>query len=97
MSKKPIFKPGNSTRLNFGDEVLNDNIHWRNTLLELLRYSDYSLDNIADLIQCSLGALLLVINHNDSSLLNFKQGARLLTMHETSTNFRQYGNLRKCK
>ena len=97
MSKTPIFKPGNSTSLKFGDEVLNGSIHWRNTLLELLRYSDYSLNNIMDLIDCSLNALLLVINRNDSSLLTFKQGARLLTMHASATNFKKYGNLRICE
>lgn len=86
MTNKPIFKPGNSTSCKLGDEVLNANIHWRNTLLELLRYSDYTLGNIAEKLVCSVSALLLVLNYNDSSLLNFKQGARLLTMHDKAIN-----------
>lgn len=82
MSKQPIFKPGQSTALQFGDELLNGNIHWRNTLLEVLRYTDDNLFDIANTLKCSVNALMVILNHNDSSFINFKQGARLLTLHD---------------
>lgn len=90
MTNKPTFKPGNSTSLKFGNEILNGNIHWRNTLLELLRYSDYNLSEIAELLECTVNALLLVLNYNDSSMLGFKQGARLLTLHDAAMNSKEH-------
>ncbi|MBY0378642.1 MAG: hypothetical protein K2Q33_08795 [Gammaproteobacteria bacterium] len=80
--KKPEFKPGKSAALLFGNELLNGNIQWRNSLLEVMRYSDYNFDDVSELLQCSNDALLLIVNQNDPSLLGFKQGARLVTLHE---------------
>lgn len=82
MFKKPAFKPGKSAALKFGNEILNGNVNWRNSLLELLLYSDYTLDHIMTALSCSQEALLLIINYSDASLLDFKQGARLLMMHD---------------
>lgn len=82
INNKPEFKPGKSVALQFGDEILNGNIHWRNSLLEVMRYGDYALDEVSQLLQCPSEALLLIITHNDPSLLDFKQGARLVTLNE---------------
>lgn len=83
-NKKPEFKPGDTTMLQFGKEILNGNVEWRNALLELLRYSDDTLESVMSVLECSQEALLLILNSGDSSLLDFKQGARLLMLHDAA-------------
>ncbi len=81
MSDKPEFKPGNTVALQFGKELLNGNVNWRNTLTDILRYSNYSIMEIAEVLEASADAVQALTN-DDPRGLSFKQGARLLSMRE---------------
>jgi len=77
----PEFKPGNSVTLQFGNELLNGKVNWKQTLEEILSHSHYTLADIADKLQAPPSAVEAVLR-NDTSGLNFKQGARLVGIHE---------------
>jgi Zn-dependent oligopeptidase len=73
MSQQPIFKPGNSVTLQFGNEVLNDNVDWRAATLALLGHPNFSVSSLARKLEVSDEAIIALLD-NDPSHLNFKQG-----------------------
>ena len=82
LTPKPEFKPGNSVTLQFGNELLNGKVEWKKTVLEILEHTDYTLETIAKKLEVSVSAVEAVAMHDDTSGLNFKQGARLVGIHE---------------
>jgi hypothetical protein len=75
----PEFKPGNTPYLKFGDEMLNDNMPWRDMLDALQAKSDLTPSAIASVLGTSISNLGNIINGNDCPLA-FKQGAALVSL-----------------
>jgi hypothetical protein len=75
----PEFKPGNTPYLKFGNEILNDNMPWRDMLDELLAKSDLTPSAIASFLDTTVSNLDDVINGNGCPLA-FKQGAALVSL-----------------
>jgi hypothetical protein len=78
-NQHPKFKPGNTPYLKFGDEILNDNLPWRDMLDELLAKSDLTPSAIASFLDTTVSNLHDVVNGNDCPLA-FKQGAALVSL-----------------
>jgi lambda repressor-like predicted transcriptional regulator len=82
ITQRPVeFKPGNKPYLVFGNEVLNNNMPWHDILTELLATSGMSLSELSVRLETTVSTLCNVVNGNECPL-TFKQGARLLTLHE---------------
>ena len=79
---KPEFKPGSSVTLQFGNELLNGKVEWKKTVLEILEHTDYTIEMLAAKLEVPVSAVQAVAKHDDTSGLNFKQGARLVGIHE---------------
>lgn len=75
----PSFKPGNTPHLQYGKEVLNANVPWSDVLNEIC-LSGMALTEIASRLEVSVSMLRAVATQHYENL-NFKTGARLLTLH----------------
>ena len=75
----PEFKPGDTPYLQFGDEWLNWGVSWNEIIRAILKHG-YSLSQLADEAQSTVFILTRVLKC-DFSTLNFRTGARLLSVH----------------
>ena len=75
----PDFKPGNTPHLQYGNEVLNANVPWNEVISDLCSHG-LSMAEIAIQLDVELSSIQAVAAKNYSHL-NFKAGARLLTLH----------------
>ncbi len=81
-SKKPPFKPGDKPYCFLGNELLNGNIDWKQTLIEVIYHGPHGFSRLADILEVSTQALTWLYLHGDFSCLTFKKGARLNTLHD---------------
>ena len=78
---KPDFKPGNKPYLVFGNEVLNNNIPWSEVLNDLVSKAELAIADIAARLETTREVLENLLKTGECGL-GFKQGARLLTIHD---------------
>jgi DNA-binding Xre family transcriptional regulator len=76
------FKPGNKPSYHFGNEVLNGNIPWLSVLKNIMASRKFTVESLSQHLQIDPLALKKISNENDSSLINFKTGSRLLAIHD---------------
>lgn len=81
----PEFKPGDKPYLEFGNEILNNNIPWSEVLADVMNKGGLSVSLIAGKLQTSINALKTIVDGNECPL-TFKQGARLLNLQMTTCN-----------
>ena len=77
--QQPEFKPGNTPHTQYGDEVLNANVPWDHIVIEILT-RDYTIAALAEEIESTTSVLNKVLQKNFSAL-NFRTGARILSVH----------------
>ncbi len=65
-----------------GDEVLNANVPWLSVLFEVLNSGRFTLTSLCGEIGADKEIFIRLLD-SDVSLLNFKTGARLLSLHES--------------
>ncbi len=65
-----------------GDEVLNANVPWLSVLFEVLNSARFTLTSLCGEIGADKDVFIRLLD-SDVSLLNFKIGARLLSLHES--------------
>lgn len=80
-NKRPVFKPGDTPYLYFGDEILNNNIPWSAVLTKVMQKSDLNISQIAGKLETSINRVKGIIDGNNCPL-TFEQGARLLALEE---------------
>lgn len=73
------FKPGDEPHCKFGNQVLNANVPWDEVVAEL-RAKKCSIAEIAEYAECDISVIFSVLKQ-DYSCLNFRTGARLITLH----------------
>ncbi len=93
INNKPEFKPGNTPYLQFGNELLNGDVNWQITLMELLLYTDYTIATLAVCLEVDEVVLVNLMRDADEVGFGFKTGARMLTMHEVAKLARDKGKL----
>tara|TARA_R110000868_G_scaffold158036_3_gene385813 strand:+ start:69295 stop:69597 length:303 start_codon:yes stop_codon:yes gene_type:complete len=74
------FKPGATPSTNLGNEVLNHNIPWSEVVQDIIKTGYYTLAMLADKIDTK-PIILNAIADGDDSNLDFKTGAKLLSVH----------------
>ncbi len=67
-----------------GNEVLNANVPWLSVLFEVLSSGRFTLTSLCGEISADKDVFIRLLD-SDVSLLNFKIGARLLSLHESIT------------
>ena len=75
------FKPGNTPHLYYGKSVLNANVPWAKIVQQIV-VQGYTPQTIAKQLEVDTN-LVKAVAKNDTSRLNFKTGARLLSLHAT--------------
>jgi hypothetical protein len=83
---QPKFKPGNKPYCRFGNQVLNNNVPWKDILNDVLTTSGMSLSELSIKLETTVSTLCNVVNGNRCPL-TFKQGARLLTLQERYSGY----------
>ncbi len=82
VKKQPEFNSDVATPYcQLGDEVLNANINWLQTVSQILATGAYTLTTLSREIGITKSVLLAILE-NDVSLLNFRTGAKLITIHD---------------
>jgi hypothetical protein len=81
-ANRPEFKPGNKPYLEFGNEILNNNIPWSEVLNEVYIKTGMTKSQLAARLESTINCLDSIVNGNDCPL-TFKQGARLLAIHDS--------------
>ena len=79
----PAFKPGNTPHLQYGNQVLNDNVCWDEVIHELCLHG-LSMAEIATRLDVDVDVVQTAAKRNYAQL-NFKTGARLLALHMQQT------------
>tara|TARA_R110000868_G_scaffold410505_2_gene698757 strand:+ start:8070 stop:8366 length:297 start_codon:yes stop_codon:yes gene_type:complete len=80
LPQQPNFKPGQTAHTQLGDETLNANVPWADVINDILTSGQYSLDSLATKIQTTAANVMPLLD-NDASPLDFKTGAKLLSVH----------------
>lgn len=78
---KAEFKPGDKPYLIFGNEILNNNIPWSEVLRALVTKTELTVEEIASRLSTTVEILNKLLATGECAL-GFKQGARLLTIHD---------------
>ena len=81
-TKGAKFKPGNDPSYQLGNEVLNGQINWLNTMQEVLGSRKFTINSLSQYLEVKTEVVKKVLE-NDLSCLNFKTGAKLLGVHES--------------
>jgi hypothetical protein len=82
-NKSPVqFKPGNHSFCQLGDEILNGKIEWTKILMSIIRSKKITLPDLGKILFVDAKIFEKIINERDSSLLDFKTGARLLAIYD---------------
>ena len=79
----PAFKPGSTPHMQYGNEMINANVPWNEVISDLCSHG-LSMVEIATRLDVDFSVIQAVAAKNYSRL-NFKAGARLLTMHAQQT------------
>ena len=74
----PEFKPGNTPHTQFGNEILNANVPWDQVVQEILTHK--TQEQLANEVGTPLANIAKILKHNYRKL-NFRTGARILTVH----------------
>ena len=75
----PEFKPGNTPYMQYGNQVLNENVAWNEVISDLCSHG-LSMVEIAVRLDVDVCVVQAVTKENYAQL-NFKTGARLLALH----------------
>jgi DNA-directed RNA polymerase subunit H (RpoH/RPB5) len=78
VTEQPEFKPGNTPYTQFGNQTLNANIHWHLIVEEILAH--YTQEQLVDEAGIKPASLPKILKQNYRRL-NFKTGAKLLSIH----------------
>ena len=79
----PVFKPGNTPHMKYGNEMINANVPWNEVISDLCSYG-VTMAEIAAHLEVELSVVQAAVKQNYTGL-SFKMGARLLAMHANHT------------
>lgn len=89
----PPFKPGSTTYCFLGNELLNGQVDWQQTVIDIIVHSGLSIQHIAGQLCICVDQLKRLVCYGDFCCLDFKRGARLMTLHERYVEKSDYATI----